>query len=335
MKTKNLASALEQMIEETIDKGWSLNLRWLVRNDAKWSSFVQYLSHCYRKIGNHTQFLADTEKLLKRTYAYHRLSQHQPELAEQLIESTRAYAEQLQKLPAGVLTLVDSTGFSPESITDLLKDKTSFSLKAEDWSPSQLFKAESEGMRSLVGALLKVREIDIQKTGNSDGTSIAGILDMWVNGKSLLEIADKYFSNEEDISKRLTECCRMVYQTITHQGSWGFSALQSLSNLADAELPSADKDAIRSIPSMIYFGVPTVEAVLMRSLGVPRSVSVHFGDQFIKNEDKENQLPRIQKARQWLDKTSSDVWQTAVDQTGIAISGERLQQAWRIITGKV
>jgi hypothetical protein len=58
--------------------------------------------------------------LLKRTYAYHRLSLYQPKIAEQLIESTRLYAEQLHQLSPGVLTLVDSTGFSPESITELL-----------------------------------------------------------------------------------------------------------------------------------------------------------------------------------------------------------------------
>ena len=77
-----LASALEQMIEDTVERGWDLDLRRLVRNDVKWSSFVQYLAHSYRKIGDHAQFLTDTEKLLKRTYAYHRLSEHQPELAE-------------------------------------------------------------------------------------------------------------------------------------------------------------------------------------------------------------------------------------------------------------
>lgn len=330
----DLASALEQMIEETIEKGWELDLRRLVRNDAKWSSFVQYLSHCYRKIGSHSKFLADTEKLLKRTYAYHRLNQHQPELAEQLIESTRLYAEQLHNLPPGVLTLVDSTGFSPESITELLKEKSSFSLKAEDWSPSRLFRSGGEGMRGLVGALLKVREIDIPRIGSGDSAEIAQILDMWVNGDSLRDIADRHFTVEDDISKRITSCCRMIYQTLTHKGSWGFSALQSMSGLEDAPLSSENMEAIRFVPSMIYYGVPTVEAVLMRSLGVPRSVSVHLGAEFQQNEVLNKPLPRIQKARQWLDNASSEAWQRAIGKSDIKMSGERMQKAWRIITGR-
>ena len=330
----DLASALEQMIEDTIAKGWELDLRWLVKNDAKWSSFVQYLAHCYRKINNHTQFIADTEKLLKRTYAYHRLSQHQPEYAEQLIESTRIYAQQLKNLPAGVLTLVDSTGFSPESITELLVEKPSFNLKAEDWSPSRLFRAGGEGMKDLIGALLKVREMDIPTVGSASSKSLAEMLDMWVNGKSLRDIADKHYADEEDISKRLTDCCRMIYQSLTHQGSWGFSALQSMSDLAKADLSAVDSEAIRFVPSMIYFGVPTVEAVLMRSLGVPRSVSTYLGNQFKQIEESEDKSPRIQKARQWLDSTHSDSWQNAVGEAKIKMSGERLQKAWRIITGR-
>lgn len=330
----DLASALEQMIEDTVEKGWALDLRWLVRNDAKWSSFVQYLSHCYRRINDHTKFLADTEKLLKRTYAYHRLSKHQPELAEQLIDSTRIYAEQLHKLPAGVLTLVDSTGFSPESISELLKEKSSLSLGADDWSPSRLFRANGEGMREMIGALLKVREMDIPTIGSGNSATIASMLDMWVKGKSLREIADIHYKSEDDISRRLTECCRMVYQTLTMQASWGISAMQSISGIADFKLTDAEKETIRFIPSMIYYGVPTVDAVLMRTLGVPRSVSVNLGNQFQQGENSGDQMPRIQKARQWLENASSDVWQTAVDESKASISGERMQKAWHIITGK-
>ena len=329
-----LASALEQMIENTIDLGWDLDLRRLVRNDAKWSSFVQYLSHCYRKIGNHSQFIADTEKLLKRTYAYHRLSQHNPEIAEQLIESTRIYAEQLENLPTGFLTLVDSTGFSPESIMELMKEKQSFDLNPGDWSPSKLFKTNGEGMRGLVGALLKVREMDIPTVGRGDSASIAEMLDMWVSGKTIREIANKCYSDEEDISKRLSDCCRTLYQSLTHQVSWGFGALQSICNLKVEEIAEEERDGVRFVPSMLYYGVPTVEAVLMRSLGVPRSVSVSLGEQFVRAGKREANVPRIQEARQWLERASAETWNAAVANAGTRMDGDRLQTAWRIITGR-
>lgn len=332
-KVVALASALEQMIQDTVEKGWDLNLRWLVRNDAKWSSFVQYLAHCYRKVGDHAQFLTDTEKLLKRTYAYHRLSEHQPELAEQLVESTRIYAEQLRKLPAGVMTLVDSTGFSPESIMDLLKEKKSLMLSGEDWSPSRLFQAGGEGIKGLVGALLKVPELSFPSIGGGDGKSLASMLEMWVSGKTLREIADRHFANIDDLQKRLTECCRTVYQTLTHQGSWGFGALQSMSDLADAALSDEAKSDIRCVPSMIYFGVPTVEAVLMRSLGVPRSMSVRLGHRFREQSNKRDLAPRLQRARKWLAETSAEVWQEVARESNVPMDGKRMRDAWGIITG--
>ena len=272
--------------------------------------------------------------MLKRTYAYHRLSQNNPEIAEQLIESTRIYAEQLKNLPEGFLTLVDSTGFSPESIMELVKEKPSFDLSPGEWSPSKLFRANGEGMRGLVGALLKVREMGIPTVGRGDSASIAGMLDMWVNGKSIREIADKCYSDEVDISTHLTDCCRMLYQSLTHQVSWGFGALQSICNLKIDEFVEEERDGVRFVPSMLYYGVPTVEAVLMRSLGVPRSVSVSLGEQFVKSEKKEAHAPRIQEARRWLEKAPTEAWNAAVAHAGTRMDGKRLQKVWRIITGR-
>ena len=329
-----LASALEQMIEDTVERGWDLDLHRLIRNDAKWSSFVQYLAHSYRKIGDHAQFLTNTEKLLKRTYAYHRLSEHRPELAEQLIESTRNYAEKLSKLPTGVLTLVDSTGFSSESVLDLLHEKESFNLNAEDWSPSRLFQADSNGMKGLVGALLKVPELNIPTAADGkNGNSIASMLEMWVSGKTLRQIADHHFADVHDIRKRLSDCCRTIYQTLTHQGSWGIGALQSMSDLADANLSSEEKKEIRSIPSMIYFGVPSVEAVLMRSLGVPRCISIALGHRFTIETTKDKQVPILQTARTWLEESTPEIWQEAANQTNLVMDGKRVRDAWCIITG--
>lgn len=328
-----LASALEVMIQETIKLGWELDLRRLVRNDAKWSSFVQFLAHSYKVTGDHAKFVSETEKLLKRTYAYYRMSEKHPDMAEQLVEATRKYAEQLEKAKPGVITLVDLTGFSPETVTDLLQNKAEFALSAEDWSPSRLFQSNAKSMRGLIGALLKVPELNIPTVGSGHGQEIASMLQKWVSGKSLREIADAHFADIEDLEKRMTECCRMVYRTITHQGSWGIGALQAMSELSKAELSEEIKTEIRSIPSMIYFGVSTVEAVIMRNLGVPRSLSQSFGARFQKEIPSTGGLPRIQSARHWLNNASANTWQSVANQSGVRMSGERLKRAWTVITG--
>ncbi len=329
-----LTSVLEQMIEDTIERGWELDLRRLVLNDAKWSNFVQYLAHCYRTIGDHEQFLSDTEKLLKRTYAYHRLSEHNPEKAAMLIDSTRRYAEQLKGLQKGVLSLVDSTGFSPESVASLLREKEAFKLKPADWSPSRLFRSGSEGAASLVGALLKIPELKMLPSGGGEGTSIASMLQMWVSGKALGEIADKHFAEIVDTQKRLTECCRTLHQTLSHQACWGFSALQSMSELAEADLPVEKMAEIYAVPSMIYYGVPTMEAILMRNHGVPRSVSVELGKKFASEDNKADAKAKLIKARRWLEQSSTETWQDAAQRAGLSIDGVRMHQAWCVITGQ-
>jgi hypothetical protein len=216
---------------------------------------------------------------------------------------------------------------------DLLSDKDSFTLQADDWSPSRLFRAGGEGMKSLVGALLKVPELNFPTIGAGDGKSIASMLEMWVSGKTLREIAELNFGDEPNLQKRLTECCRTLYQTLTHQGSWGIGALQSMAGLADAELTNDAKAEIRSVPSMIYYGVSTVEAVLMRSLGVPRSVSVPLGRRFQEETDKNDATPRLQKARKWLAESSAEVWQQVARESSLTMDGKRMRAAWRIITG--
>ena len=216
---------------------------------------------------------------------------------------------------------------------DLLHDKESFSLQAEDWSPSRLFQSGGEGMKGLVGALLKVPELNIPTIGGGDGKSIASMLEMWVSGKTLREIADRHFADVPDIQRRLTECCRTVYQTLTHQGSWGIGALQSMSEIADANLSEEANAAIRSVPSMIYFGVPTIEAVLMRSLGVPRSISVVMGKRFTLEATDAEPAPRLQKARAWLEQSSAETWQEVAKESNLPMDGRRMRDVWRIITG--
>lgn len=329
---QHLASALEEMISDTMAKGWELDLRRLVKNDTKWSSFVQFLSHTYRLINDHGRFIADTEMLLKRTYAYRRLLAHQPEVAEQLVESTRVYAEQLEKLPKGVVSLVDTTGFSPETVVDLLLKKREMELSPTDWSPSKLFCADSEGLTNLVGQMLEVPELNIKGRGPDEPGSIAAIINMWVGGKSLEEIAQTHFPTESDVGKKITECCRLIFQRLAQNASWGLGAIQSLMGVDINTLTPDKQEAFRTLPAMIYYGCNTVEGVLMRSLNVPRSVCVQLGEAF-----KGATMPastdgtRLEKARRWIGDASIYIWNEATKSR--KLSGKDCRNLWLILNG--
>ncbi len=330
---QHLASALEEMIADTISKGWELDLKRLVKSDAKWSSFVQFLSHTYRQINDHSRFVADTEMLLRRTYAYRRLLVHQPEVAQQLLESTRVYAEQLKRLPAGVASLVDTTGFSPETVVQLLTKKAEMQLPRSEWSPSQLFRTGGEGLRNLVGKMLEVNELSIEGRGVGEPGSLADIISMWVGGNSLREIADTHFRTENDAGKRLTDCCRLIFQKVAQNASWGLGAIQSLAGVDLSSLPRTEQEAFRTLPSMIYFGCSTVEGVLMRSLNVPRSVSVPLGDAFRADTSSDSSPgTRRERARSWIRDAKRAVWDKAARAS--RLSGKDCRNLWQILNGR-
>ncbi|MCF6154971.1 MAG: DEAD/DEAH box helicase [Candidatus Brocadia sp.] len=330
---QHLASALEEMIADTMEKGWELDLKKLVKNDLKWSSFVQFLSHTYRLINDHSRFIADTEMLLKRTYAYRRLLTNQPEVAEQLLESTRAYADQLKNLPAGVASLVDTTGFSPETVVDLLMKRKEIQLSPSEWSPSQLFRIGGEGLKNVVGKMLEVGELNIEGRGPGEPGTIAEIISMWVGGKSLKEIALKHFPTESNDEKKITECCRLIFQKLAQNASWGLGAIQSLSGVDIESLSSEQQEAFRTLPAMIYYGCNSVEGVLMRSLSVPRSICVPIGEAYKAETPVDyTEVTRIGKARHWLKDAELQVWNTAAKSK--KMSGQDYRNLWLILNGR-
>jgi hypothetical protein len=77
--------------------------------------------------------------------------------------------------------------------------------------------------------------------------------------------------------------------------------------------------------------VPTVNAVLMRALGVPRSIAVPLGDRFAA-ENQAIQGPRISRAREWLKGLSPDAW-NACRSSQARLSGEDYGRVWRILNG--
>jgi hypothetical protein len=106
-----------------------------------------------------------------------------------------------------------------------------------------------------------------------------------------------------------------------------------MSGLDKADLPPDARADIRSVPSMIYYGVPTVDAVLMRSLGVRRSLSVGLGNRFRQQVSAGVSAPRLQQARTWLAATSDALWQQASQEAESPMDGRRIRRVWEIVTG--
>jgi hypothetical protein len=327
-----LASALEQMVLDVVDRGAELNLNSLVRSDPRWASFAQYLVHAYRLASDHQTFLTDSEKILRATWGYRRLESSRPAAAELLVEATREYATTLNRMGPGVLSLVDSTGFSGESIMDVLSQRELLPDSLPDWSPSQLFAGSSEALKNLFGVLLNVRELDLQSPGGQERQHLANLITDWVSGKSLDALARTYYADEDSsLTAALTRCCQDLFRSISTNGAWGLGALQAIAGIDLEALSPDERNRVRSLPAMIFYGVSTVEGVLMRSLNVPRSVAETAGEKF-KVEDVVDDDATVRRARGWLEQLPDEGWEQLRPSPG-PLNGSDYRRLWRVLNG--
>jgi hypothetical protein len=74
---------------------------------------------------------------------------------------------------------------------------------------------------------------------------------------------------------------KAIYKNLANTGTWGLSALSKLPNSGiDLEkLSETERRRINTLPAMIYHGVKTEEAVLMRMNSAPRSVAERLGEE--------------------------------------------------------
>ena len=331
----DLMSYLEKIMTEALQSGDKLNFSLLARNNPEWSNFVQYLCHAYRQIGSHSKFIAETETLIKATFGYQRIAKKNPSLAHSIIEATVDYAQHIRKIDPQILYLVDQTGFSPDSIRDLRKDTKKLIFDIEDWSASGLFSTTSRYLKDIVGSLLNVPELDFTTArGKMEGSSLADILTKWVNGEPISNMAEMavFMDDDRDKTKAITSCTEALTNIINY-ASWGMGALEGLT-LKKEEVERLDKRTqleIQAIPAMIYFGVNTIEGVVMRNLGVPRSIANSLGEKF--KQESGEELPSIIKIRNWLRETDDRVWDRCIPPNS-KLSGEGYRSIWRIINGE-
>ena len=278
-----LNSTLIEMVQTAADAGSLLQLESLSYQPG-WSAFVQYLAHTYRQIGNHEQFAAQVEQVLRGTLGFQSLRKSHKGWADSLVQGVYAYAERIKGKP---LSLVDATGFSWESVNATLARLGQENLPNDVWSP-ELFAGRRDDLRRMMGLLLQVPELqdslkDVTGGTSPDGDKLAQIICAWVQGRPLIEMAADYFSQpgEEESDEAatdpvtaMTKCCQSVFGRLTQTASWGLSALQSLTlgNAFD-ELSPDEQRSLRNLPARVYYGVNSDEAVALRLLGVPRTAA--------------------------------------------------------------
>lgn len=328
-----LNSTLIEMVKMAATEGKLLQLESLAWQPA-WSSFLQYLAHTYRQIGDHERFAAEVEQVLRGTLGFQALRKSHKGWADDLVQGVYNYAERIKGRP---LKLVDATGFSWESVSNTLVRLSEAKVTNEVWSP-ELFGNRRHDLQRVMGVLLQVPELreplkEVTGGPHPDGDMLSRIICDWVQGRPLTEMAANYFShqhgdsdeNETDSVAAMTRCCRSVFGRLTQTASWGIAALQSLT-LGDRfdELSAKEQRTLRNLPARVYYGVNSDEAVTLRLLGVPRTAATPMANELRVGADEP-----LHEVRARLRNAGAISWKAA-----LGARGESYHRVWSILEGE-
>nr|WP_019364586.1 DEAD/DEAH box helicase [Pseudomonas luteola] len=319
--TGDLNSALIQLAQ--VAGGALQDLGGIVYSKPEWSSFLQYLVHTYRQMGRPSNFADQIEQVLRGTFGFEKLRMSDSHIARRLLDGVRSYIDYIAS-PSQPLKLVDSTGFSLQSIRTVMNNRGN--LGPDSWNRERLFRDGDHTLQAMMGVLLRVPEL--RENLNSvlggmapDGDKLALILKDWVNGEELTSIAERHFTQDgTDKVTALTKCGQNLFGKLTHTSSWGLSALLAITT---SELDDEERSRLANLPSQVFYGVPTDEAVSLRLLGVPRRAAPRLAQVLEIKADHS-----LSSIRQRLEALSEQEWNVALGSVG-----STYRKAWRIMDG--
>lgn len=146
-------------------------------------------------------------------------------------------------------------------------------LGPDSWNRERLFQRGDGTLQEMMGVLLRVPELrdnlkSVLGGKTSDGDKLAHILKDWVNGEELTAIAARYFKNKnEDEVAAVTKCGQNLFGKLAQTSSWGLNALLAITA---SDLSDDERSQLANLPSQVFYGVATDDAITLRLLGVPR-----------------------------------------------------------------
>lgn len=330
-KTGNLISRLAVLLDNIEKEGRLFELDQLIYRD-EWTDFRCYIAHLCNEKDRLDNIISDMEQLLRNTLGYNsvKAGPNGNIKSKKLLEAAKNYASKLLGQPQ-LSKLADQTGFSPEGIQKAFAGMRQLNrkLSADSLKEKSVF-GENNLLAELYGVMLKIPELkqleEIQGKGEKH-QNIAEITTDWVTGKSISEIAKEYFSSEND-TKSLMGACRAINRQIANCGTWGLSALTKLSGINFDDLDEEQKKEIDMLPAMIYHGVNTPEAVLMRMNYVPRSISANLGREYKKGAKEFT----TEEAKRFLNSLDESDWESAKNPQS-HMSGKEYMYIWKLFSG--
>ncbi len=342
--TEDLVSRLVTLLED-VDRQGRLHELQLVIHEEQWTDFRTYVAHLWNQHQSLDDVVAASERVLRNTYGFSILRQSSDagdrQKADALLSATRQYAAELAQHPENA-TLADATGFAPEGVRSAILDlrRLGDELNAAAWSPPRLFGQTGSILPDLVGVMLNIPQLrgslgELTRSG-LDRRRIAAISADWVRGDGIEMIARTYFQQgNTDLTKAISNACKAIYRTLSYAGTWGLSALAKMpsSGINFETLTDEQRRAINNVPAMLYHGVSSDAAVLMRMNSVPRSIAEPLGSSFVEATQQRPTDVRPAEARAFLRDLADSDWQRVAPAES-KMSGSDYRKVWKQLSGE-
>lgn len=275
---------------------------------------VQYLIHVLNHSGNESAI--EISDLFKDSLGYYQLGTIDK---GKFIEICRLIYLQLQdRINPGALGFADKTGFSVPSVLEIMKAENRANpaiASPESWEAQNIFNYNTNYLEEKIKVIAKLKETGLGTDSRSNAfneEAVAKVLISWVKGDQLFDVSAHHptFANNADSADRINSFVKYI-NSARFKASWGLGALEGIVNSSNDELKETSY-----IPSMVYYGVDTEDALLMRMAGVPRRLAKSLSK--ILPKDQTLSLTQI---RAKINDLSNAEWNAMVP-SGSTLSGQ-------------
>lgn len=247
------------------------------RNNAPVLNLLQYINHILNISYDYDinpKDIAKIRGILTDSYLYHSLSKQEGFINAQVKLNTfvTQYIRHINENKKEDMAKADELGISDISYTKVKSIIDAFINRLKENGDSEYKVSEIilrtkniERLTEIINIIAKIPEIKIDMLGKGtlDPESIARLLMGWVNGDKVGDIAKKIKRTGQSIEDAISLCNRYLNSQMKSFMPWGVNIYQSVS--FDLQTENA-----KMLPSYIYYGVSSKEAVIVSKLGVPR-----------------------------------------------------------------
>ena len=341
-KSKELVSQLVRLLDELEDNGKLDDLSKIIRG-IEWEDFRNYLAYLWVEKKDLGAVQSTTEQVLRQTFGFTTL-QKDSKLqfkVNALRIATENYINELAEMPSNIPVLSNQTGFSPEGVRSALFAINNLEnrITKEDWTPETMF-GNNGKLAELYGVMLEIPKLqrNLSEVGGAgyEKKKLANITNDWVNGLEISDIATKYFTDsdkDEDTTAKISKTFRAINKAIVNDGTWGISAITSFSGIDFEKISESEKRTINLIPAMIYHGVSSENAVLMRMNAIPRGIAEELGHEYGHSYKNVEEKSKVGSARHFLKSLSNKEWQDICPKN-LAMAGKDYKRVWEILSGE-